>query len=106
MRRVTVRWHFRAEEDLANLWLGSADSSRLERAANELDALLAYNPASKGRGGALSRLDEAASQLLLERALVLPEDLRWIRCGPLELYYVAHEDDCLALVYLVYLRSD
>jgi hypothetical protein len=106
MRRVTVRWHARAEDDLARLWLDSPDPAQLERAANEIDALLSVNPASKGRGGALARLDEETSRLLLERSIVLPEDLRWVRCGPLELYFLPREDDCLALVYLVQLRSD
>jgi hypothetical protein len=105
MSWVTVRWHERAIENLASLWLESADAPRLERAANEIDSLLAYRPSIKGRPFALSRLTENQLQLLSERAITLPEDLRWLRCGPLEVFYIAREDDCLVLVYLVQLSS-
>jgi hypothetical protein len=104
--RATVRWHDRAIEDLASLWLESADQPKLERSANEIDELLEFNPSSKGQAFALSRLNDQQLSLLLERAVVLPEDLRWSRCGPLEVFFIAREYDCLVLVYLVQLRSE
>lgn len=84
MRRVTVRWYTGAEQDLAHLWLVSHERSRIELAANEIDQLLMVGPASKGRPSALARLDEEACRIIAERATFLPEDLRWVRCGPLE----------------------
>jgi len=106
MRRVTVRWNTGAEDDLAELWLVSHERSRIERAANEIDRLLVVGPASKGMPSALARLDAEAIRIIAERATVLLEDLRWIRCGPLEAFFVAREDDCMAIVLLVQLRSE
>src|SRR5436853_6909030 len=105
MRRVTVRWHERAIDDLAELWLNAEDASKFERAANEIGQLLAFGPATKGRPFSLHRLGEEKVRLLMERAVVLPEDLQWMRCGPLELFFIAREDDCLAIVYFVQLRT-
>jgi hypothetical protein len=105
MRRVTVRWNTGAEQELAHLWLISRERPRIERAANEIDQLLVVGPASKGQPSALARLDEEAIRIIAERATVLPEDLRWVCCGPLEAFFVAREDDCMAIVLLVQLRS-
>jgi hypothetical protein len=105
MRRVSVRWHAGAQDELAGLWLTSAARSNIERAANEIDQLLSVGPASKGRGGALATLDEESCRIIAERAAALPEDLRGMRIGPLEVFFVAKEDDCMAIVYRVRLRT-
>jgi len=105
MRRVTVRWNAGAVEDLAELWLTAEAPSRIERAANEIDQLLMVGPASKGKASGLAMLDEEACRIIAERAMVLPEDLRGVRCGPLEVFFVAREDDCMAIVLHVQLRS-
>jgi hypothetical protein len=98
MRRVTVRWHAAAEQELADLWLTAPDRDDIERAANEIDQLLSLGPASKGTPFALPVLDESSTRLIQQRAASLPEDLRWLRCGPLEAFFTAHEDDCMAIV--------
>lgn len=104
MRRVTVRWYVSAEQELAVLWLAAPDPGQIERAANEIDQLLSISPASKGNPFALATLDEESIELLQKRATKLPEDLRWLRCGPLEVFFTAHEEDSMAIVLHVRLR--
>lgn len=104
MSRVTVRWYEAAEKELAELWLSAAHRDDIKRAAFEIDSLLAVNPSTKGQPFALSTLDEASVQLLIERAAVLPEDLRWFCCGPLEAFFTAHEEDGMAIVLHVRAR--
>ena len=106
MRRATVRWHPVCEEELATLWLSSPDAGAIERAANEIDQLLSVSPASKGKPFALSMLDDASTELILERVSELPEDLRWMRFGPLEVFFHPREDDCMAIVLHVRPRRD
>ena len=100
-----MRWHAGAQDELAGLWLASDQRSNIERAANGIDQLLAFGPASKGAGGALATLDEESCRIIAERAAALPEDLRGLRMGPLEVLFVAKEDDCMAIVYRVRLRT-
>lgn len=104
MPRVTVRWHTAAEDELARIWMNSSDASQIERAANEIDALLSLNPSSKGRSA--GDMDAASLQALSDRSLAIPDDLRWLRCGPLEVIYYASEPDCMAVVLRVTRRTD
>jgi hypothetical protein len=98
MSRVTVRWYLEAEEELAELWLAADDQGSIEAAANEIDVLLSLNPGTKGRPYALATLDEESIALLQARVAELPEDLRWFRCGPIEVYFRPLEDDGMVLV--------
>lgn len=103
---MTVRWFVAAEDDLASMGMSSATSDDVRRAAYEVDELLRFDPSRKGRSYALSVLDEAEVELLEDRTGELPEDLRMIRCGPLEVFFVAREADGMAIVYLVTPRTD
>jgi hypothetical protein len=105
MSRVTVCWHRTAQEDLAELWMSAADPSLIERATNEMDQLLRINPASKGKPYALAILDEETIQLICDRTIQLPEDLRVLRLGPLEALFEPREQDRMALVLHVRLRE-
>lgn len=106
MRRVTVRWYEAAEKELAELWLAAERRDEIKRATYEIDTLLAVDPATKGQRFALATLDEASVQSLIERATALPEDLRWFRCGPLDVFFTAHEEDCMAIVLHVRARRN
>ena len=104
MCHVTVRWHVKAVDELAELWLtGGRDS--IEKAANEIDSLLAVEPSQKGRPFALAMLDAPMTELLIERVNALPEDLRWIRLGPVEVLFWPRELDGMAIVLLIQKRT-
>ena len=46
--RYTVIWHPAAENELADIWVRFADRDEITRAANQIDQLLASDPASQG----------------------------------------------------------
>lgn len=102
MASVTVRWSTAAESELASIWMNSADA--IERAANEIDALLSINPSSKGIP--ITELDEESLADVLAHALPMPVELRWFRCGPLEVFFQSFELDCMAIVIHVRRRRD
>jgi hypothetical protein len=106
MRQVTVCWDEDADSELADLWLAADDRRTVEQAANEIEQLLRVNPSAKGRPFALATLDEDSARVIAERTLALPEDLRWMRCGPLEVFFEPRELDCQVRVYHVRLRRD
>lgn len=106
MRPVTVCWDEDAERDLAGLWMSADDQRSIEQAANEIEQLLRVGPSSKGRPFALATLDEDSARLIAERATALPEDLRWMRCGPLEVFFHPREADGQVNIYHVRPRRD
>lgn len=46
MKQFTVAWWFDSQNDLANLWMAADDPKAVTRAADEIDRLLARDPAS------------------------------------------------------------
>lgn len=88
------------------MWMSSETSDGVRRAAYEVEELLKLDPARKGRPYALSILDEAEVGILEHGAGELPEDLRMVRCGPLEVFFVAREADGIAILYMVTPRAD
>jgi hypothetical protein len=104
MPRVTVRWHAAAEDELAEIWLNASDADVIERAANEIDALLRMDPSSKGRP--VTDMDPESMRAISARSLPIPSELRWLRCGPLEVVFRASEDDCMAIVLHVARSGD
>jgi hypothetical protein len=106
MRPITVCWDEHAERDLAALWMSAADQQAIEQSANEIEHLLRIAPSTKGRPFALATLDEDSARLIAERAMALPEGLRWVRCGPLEVFFEPREADGQVNVYHVRLRRD
>jgi hypothetical protein len=85
---------------------GRAHRDQVRRAANEIDQLLSVDPGSKGKPFALAALDTDSVTLLIARTTALPEDLRWFRCGPLEVFLTAHEEDCMAIALHVRSRRN
>jgi hypothetical protein len=106
MNRATVRWHIDAQNDLAAMWIASPIADAVRRAVQEVDELLRVSPSTKGQLHALSLLTADEIDLLQERSGVIPEDLQMIRCGPIEVFFVAHEADAMAIVYRVRPRRD
>jgi plasmid stabilization system protein ParE len=104
--RATVRWHVEAQDDLVELWMASQIAGAVRRAVQEVDELLRVSPSKKGRLHALSLLTAEEIDLLQERCGELPEDLQMIRCGPIEVFFIAHEADAMAIVYRVRARRD
>lgn len=104
MRPVTVRWHHEAENELAQLWLTASDKRSIRAAGNDIDARLAVSPSLKGQPFALATLDELSTALIQQRASVLPEDLRTLRSGPVEVFFWPLEDDGMAIVLHARLR--
>jgi hypothetical protein len=67
-----VRWSDRADEELAAAWLAAADRDAVNRAADQVDELLAHDPAGQGesRSGNIRLLYERPLSVLYR---VLPE---------------------------------
>jgi plasmid stabilization system protein ParE len=55
-----VRWKRTAKDQLASIWITATDRAAVTTAAQQIDALLETNPASRGesRSGSLRVLDE------------------------------------------------
>jgi hypothetical protein len=96
MARVTVRWSKAAESDLASIWMNAVDSPLIERAANEIDSLISIDPSAKGRP--ISDLEDESLKAILAHPVAMPAELRWLRFGPLEVFYQSLELDCMAIV--------
>jgi hypothetical protein len=82
-----------------------AQSDRLEAASNEIDELLRFRSASKGRAVPVAELDDAAISALKDRIGDVPTSIRFLRCGPLEVLFTSPELDRQAKVGLVRLRD-
>lgn len=105
MTWVTVCWNSKAVEDLAEFWMRGAQSDRLEAASNEIDELLRFRSASKGRAVPVAELDDATISALKDRIGDVPTSIRFLRCGPLEVLFTSPELDRQAKVGLVRLRD-
>lgn len=68
--RFTVFWKPTAEGQLASLWNESHDRSAIARAADEVDALLAVDPQSRGESRS------GASRVLIVTPLVVAFEVR------------------------------
>jgi hypothetical protein len=92
--------------DLTRLWLASSDRRRIAAAANEIDQLLRFDPSRKGNRIYAGMLDPASLDLLADRIGMIPEDVRWLKLGPLEVFFSADESDRQARVWQVRLSAD
>jgi hypothetical protein len=106
MIRYTVVWDRKAEDQLAVIWMTATDPSSIQRAFREVDELLAVAPHQKGSPFGLAQLSPNSGEELLARISPLPEDLRQLRLGPVEAYFVVLEDDRKVIVYYAKLRGD
>ncbi|HVJ68430.1 MAG TPA: hypothetical protein VM510_10620 [Caulifigura sp.] len=105
MIRYTVVWDRRAESQLAELWMRATDTSLIRRAFREVDELLAVAPQHKGKPFGLSHLSANAIDELLLRISPLPEALRQMRLGPVEVFFLVSEEDRKVTVYLAQLTG-
>jgi hypothetical protein len=48
MTRYTVVWHVDAQNQLAQCWMNAADRSGVTQSADAVDAILAWDPLTKG----------------------------------------------------------
>jgi len=101
MTRYTVIWHPRAQTELADIWLASSNRTQLSAAANEIDQLLQVGAQSKGRQLYAGSLDPQSLEALLERMGEIPEIIRWMRVGPLEVFFSVIEPDRQACIWRV-----
>lgn len=101
MTWVTVHWHTASVDELARLWPNTESRKSIEAAANEIDQLLRVNPASKGKHVYAGMLDATSLEALKDRMGANPEVLRWLRFGPLEVFFTADELDRQAIVWRV-----
>ncbi len=101
MSRVTVRWHPQAEKKLADIWLGSDDRDAVAKSADSIERELRSNPSLKGFPYALAHLRPNELVDLYRRSGSLPENLRRLSRGIIEVFFVAREEDGMAIVYLI-----
>lgn len=104
--RVTVVYHPGAVSDLTLLWLASSDRGLIAAAANEIDQLLRFDPGRKGTRIYAGMLDAESLDLLADRIGMIPEDIRWLKLGPLEDFFSADVSDRQARVWQVRRSAD
>ena len=73
MSRHTVVWLQDAQAELAQIWLDSVEREAVTQATSRIDSVLAVDPQSKGQP--------------------LAEGLRKLRIAPLEVAFVARDED-------------
>ena len=81
MIRFTLIWSNEAQDQLAQIWLDAPDRKSINDAANRIDALLQYDPHTKGEP--------------------VTEGLRSLDAPPLRVLYSVAESDRLVQVVLV-----
>jgi hypothetical protein len=101
MTRYTVVWHPAALSDLAELWLESRSRQSLAAASNEIDQLLRLGAEQKGRQVYAGSLDDESLETLTDRIGEIPEIIRWMRMGPLEVFFSVMEPDRQACIWRV-----
>jgi hypothetical protein len=70
-------------------------------AANEIDQLLRVGAERKGRQLYAGSLDSQSLEALKERMGDIPEIVRWMRVGPLEVFFSVFEPDRQACIWRV-----
>lgn len=85
MSRFTVVWSEDALQELARIWMHASDRQSVARSADFIDQTLSTDPATKGKD--------------------VSEGLRGLRCLPLAVLYIVHDEDRLARVVSVKLAS-
>lgn len=106
MSRVTVRWHPQAERKLADIWLKSDDRDAIAQSSDLIERELQSNPSLKGFPYALAHLRVDELNTLYRMTGSLPENLRRLARGVIEVFYIAREEDRMAIVYLVRRRHN
>jgi hypothetical protein len=79
--------------------------SDIRRAAFEVEQSLQVRPESKGKPFGLGHLSPAVVDLLARSVVPLPETLRRVRCGPIDVYFDASEADRMVKIYIIRLRG-
>jgi hypothetical protein len=104
-QHCTVRWHQAVFDDLTEIWLEVSDRAAVTRAVDEIDQILKIGPSGKGRAFALSRLNSAETDAIIQRLGFLPEELRLVSLGPLDCLFLPREDDAMVIVTLLRKRN-
>ncbi|HVJ69588.1 MAG TPA: hypothetical protein VM510_16545 [Caulifigura sp.] len=102
---MTVVWHQKAEDDVAEFFLRSSDRGQLQRAVNEVDWLLAVKPEAKGKQLYAGQLASELIDMLMERVGVIPESIRQVQLGPVQAYFTYDALDCIVRILHVEMRS-
>lgn len=102
MSRFTVCWHRLAEVELAEIWLATGDRTVVENSANAIDSALSDSHSeTTGTAATADLLDAATRATVVQRSIQIPEGLRCIREGPIEVFFTAHPLDRQTKVWLV-----
>lgn len=83
----TVEWHFASRLDLKRIRRGSEDPGKFDAAAREVNQLLMYAATRKGAPQPIGRLTSRTIEIIGNRAGVIPEIIRVMRCGPIEVLF-------------------
>ncbi len=105
--KISVEWHPKAYEDLAEIYLksDSEERGRIQRAIHEIDELLRVNPGSKGKQIFAGQLPPGVLDKLFDRMSFIPEIVRQIRVGPMEAVFTDHEEDGRVNLWFIKLRA-
>lgn len=103
---ATVQWHFAAKIDLKRIRASSENPQEVARAAREMNLLLQYLPASKGAAIPVGRLGPETIEYLRNRAAILPEIVRVLRCGPISAVFTVEESETWVRIWMIRPRMD